>query len=59
MIVKYISLIDIIKVISVAKLNEKKYSNITQSSNTSCEYKFLLSDALSLLMNKLSFNYNK
>ena len=31
----------------------------TQNSNNSCEYKFLLSDGLSLLMNKLSFNSNK
>ena len=31
----------------------------TQNSNNSCEYKFLLSDDLSLLMNKLSFNSNK
>ena len=31
----------------------------TQNSNNSCKYKFLLSDGLSLLMNKLSFNSNK
>ena len=31
----------------------------TQISNNSCEYKFLSSDGLSLLMNKLSFNSNK
>ena len=30
-----------------------------QNSNNSCEYKFLLSDGLSLLMNKLYFNSNK
>ena len=28
-------------------------------SDNSCEYKFLLSDGLSFLMNKLSFNSNK
>ena len=62
MIARYfdISLIDIIKRISVAKLYEiiNPISN-TQNSNNSCEYKFLLSDGLSLLMNKLSFNSNK
>ena len=61
-IVKYfdISLIDIIKIISVAKLDKRNYPIWnTQNSNNSCEYKFLLSDGLSLLMNKLSFNSNK
>ena len=62
MVVKYfdISLIDIIKIISVAKLDKRNYPIWnTQNSNNSCEYKFLLSDGLSLLMNKLSFNSNK
>ena len=31
----------------------------TQSSNNSCEYKFLLSGGWSLLMDKLYFNSNK
>ena len=31
----------------------------TQTSNNSCEYKLLLSDDLSLLTNKPSFNSNK
>ena len=31
----------------------------TQSSNNSCEYKFLLSDSLSLLTNKLYLNFSK
>ena len=31
----------------------------TQNSNNSCEYKCLLSDGLSLLMSKPSFNFNK
>ena len=62
MIVKYfdISLIDIIKIISVAKLDPRNYPIWnTQNSNNSCEYKFLLSDGVSLLINKLSFNSNK
>ena len=47
------------KIISVAKLHKRNYSIWnTQNSNNSCEYKFLLSDGLSLLMNKL-FNSNK
>ena len=55
-----ISLIHIIKIISVAKLHKRNYPIWnTQNSNNSCEYKFLLSDGLSLLMNKLSFNSNK
>ena len=57
-IVKYfdISLIDIIK-ISVAKLDKRNYPIWnTQNSNNSCDYKFLLGDGLSLLVNELSFN---
>ena len=46
--------------LSVAKLDKRNYPiRNTQNSNNSCEYKFLLSDGLSLLMNKLSFNSNK
>ena len=51
-IVKYfdISLIDIIKIISVAKLDKRNYPIWnTQNSNNSCGYKFLLNDGLSLL----------
>ena len=62
MIARYfdISLIHIIKIISVAKLDKRNYPIWnTQNSNNSCEYKFLLSDGLSLLMNKLSFNSSK
>ena len=62
MIIKYsnISLTDIIKITSVAKLDQRNYPTWnTQNSNKSCEYKFLLSDDLSLLMNILSFNSNK
>ena len=62
MIAKYchISLIDIIKIISVAKLDKKNYPIWnTQNSNNSCDYKLLLSDGLFLLMNKVSFNSNK
>ena len=45
---------------SVAKLDKRNYPIWnTQNSNNSCEYKFLLSDGLSLLLNKLSFNSNK
>ena len=61
-IVKYfdISLIDIIKMIFAAKLDKKNYPIWdTQNSNNSCEYRLLLSDGLSLLMNKLPFNSNK
>ena len=60
MIVRYfdITLIDIIKIISVAKLNKRNY-HIWNNSNNSCEHKFLLSDGLSCLINKLSFNSNK
>ena len=55
----YVSLIDIIKTISLAKLDKKKLSLWnTQNNNNSYKYKFLLSDGLSLLMNKLSFNSN-
>ena len=62
MIVRYfdISLLDIIKIISVAKFDKRNYPIWnTQNSNNSCKYKFLLSDGLSRLMNKLSFNSNK
>ena len=46
--------------ISVAKLDKRNYPIWnTQNSNTSCEFKFLLSDRICLLMNKLSFNSNK
>ena len=61
-IVKYfdISLIDIIKMIFAAKLDKRNYPIWdTQNSNNSCEYRLLLSDGLSLLMNKLPFNPNK
>ena len=61
-IVKYfdISLIDIIKMIFAAKLDKRNYPIWdTQNSNNSCEYRLLLSDGLSLLMNKLPFNSNK
>ena len=55
-----ILLILIIKIISVAKLDKRNYPIWnTQNSSSSCECKFLLSDGLSLLMNKLSFNSNK
>ena len=56
MIARYfdISLIHRIKIISVAKLDKRNYPVWnTQNSNNSCQYKFLLSDGLSLLMNKL------
>ena len=46
--------------ISVAKpikINYPLWNN--QDSNNSCEYKFLLSDGLSLLMYKLSFDSYK
>ena len=44
-----ISLIDIIKITSVANLNKRNYPIWnTQNSNNSCECKFLLSDGLSL-----------
>ena len=62
MITRYfdISLIHIIKIMSVAKLHNRNYPIWnTQNSNNSCKYKFLLSDGQSLLMNKLSFNSNK
>ena len=55
----YISLIVIIKVISVSKWDKKKPLRKTQNSNYSCEYNFLLSDGWSLLMNKLFNNSNK
>ena len=58
MIVRYfdISLLDIIKIISVAKFDKRNYPIWnTQNSNNSCKYKFLLSDGLSFLMNKLFF----
>ena len=61
MIVNYfdISLIDIIKIISIRTLDKRNYPIWnTQNSNNSCEYKFLLSAGLSLLVNKLSFNTN-
>ena len=49
-----------IKIISVVKLNKINYPIWnTQNGNNSCEYKFLLGDGLSVLMNKLSFNSNK
>ena len=55
----YVSQIDIIKTISLAKLDKKKLCLWnTQNSNNSYKYKLLLSDGLSLLMNKLSFNSN-
>ena len=55
-----ISLIHIIKIISAAKLDKRNYPIWNaHNSNNSCEYQFLLSDGLSLLMNKLSFNPNK
>ena len=48
------------KIISVAKLDKRNYPIWnTQNSNNSCKYKFLLSDGLSRLMSKLSFNFNK
>ena len=54
-----ISLIDIIKIISVAKLDKRNFPILnTQNSNNSCEYKFLLSDGLSLLMNSLLIPIN-
>ena len=50
---------DIIKIISVEKLDKRNYPLWnTQNSNNSCEYKFLLNDGLSLLMNKLCFTSN-
>ena len=55
-----ISQINIIKIISIAKLDKSNYPIWNaQNSNNSCKYKFLLSDDLSLLMDKLSFNSNK
>ena len=43
-----------IKIISVAKLDERNYPIWnTQNSNNSCEYKFLLSDGLSLFKQTL------
>ena len=48
------------KIITLAKLDKRNYPIWnTQNSDNSCEYKFLLSDGLSLLMKKLSFNSNK
>ena len=45
---------------SVAKLDKRNYLiRNTQNSNNSWEYKFLLSDSLSLLINRLSFNSSK
>ena len=56
----YVSLIDMIKIISVAKFDKKHYPMWnTQNSNNSCEYKFSLRNGLYLLMNKLSFNSSK
>ena len=47
-------------IISVAKLDKKNYPiRNAQNSNNSWEYKFLLSDGLSLLINRLSFNSGK
>ena len=46
-------LVDVIEITSVAKLEKKYPIWNTQNSNEFCEYKFLLSDCLSLLMNKL------
>ena len=48
------------KIITLAKLDKRNYPIWnTQNSDNSSEYKFLLSDGLSLLMKKLSFNSNK
>ena len=56
----YISLLDMIKIIFVAKSNKKKFSLWnTQKSNNSCKNKLLLCDGLSLLINKLCFNFSK
>ena len=44
----------------VAKLDKRNHLiRNTQDSNNSWEYKFLLSDGLSLLINRLSFNSSK
>ena len=49
-----------IKIISVAKLDKGNCPILnTQNSNNACENKFVLSDGLPLLMNKLSFNSSK
>ena len=45
---------------SVAKLDKRNYPMWnTRNSSNSCECKFLLSDGLSFLMTKLTFNSSK
>ena len=62
MIAKYfhISLIDIMKLLMQQNQIKANYAIWnTESSNNCCEYKFLLSDGLCLLISKLSFNSSK